>query len=115
MDIVLDFGKVQLEADLFDTKPGAALFDRLPQEIRLTSWGNEAYGPVSGETIASEAPVPEIPAGGLAYSRSGNYFCIFFGQRPAWPVDYIGRIQGDTWQVLRTFTPESVVVRKNES
>ena len=114
MRIVIDFGKVQLDAELFDTKTGAALWNRLPQEIQLTSWGNEAYGPIRGDVIPGEAPVPEIPAGGLAYSRSGNFFCIFFGQRPAWPVEYIGCIQGDTWEALRTFVPESVVVRKKE-
>jgi hypothetical protein len=44
--------------------------------------------------------VPDIPAGGIAYTNNGNYVCIFFGQTPAWPVEYIGQIKDDTWKVL---------------
>ena len=44
--------------------------------------------------------MPDIPAGGLAYTNQGNYFCIFFGQKPAWDVEYIGKIEGDEWKKL---------------
>jgi hypothetical protein len=41
-----------------------------------------------------------ILPGGIAYSSTGNYLCIFFGQDPAWPVEYIGKIEDDQWKIL---------------
>lgn len=45
--------------------------------------------------------------GGLAYSAQGNYLCVFFGQAPAWPVDYFAQIEvgyealnGGNWRDL---------------
>ena len=52
-------------------------------------------------------PQPKIPPGGLAYSEQGQYLCIFFGQDPAWSVDYFAQIevgyehlQGGQWTDL---------------
>ncbi|MBI4978620.1 MAG: hypothetical protein HZC28_14160 [Spirochaetes bacterium] len=108
-NITLDFGTLQLSAELFDTKVAKAFHKNLPYSIDLTLWGNEAYGPI-GADLGEEHPIPTIPPGGLAYTRQGNYFCIFFGQQPAWPVEYIGTMSGD-WKKLvgnRTITRVSI-------
>ena len=52
--------------------------------------------------LGSDNPVPEIPEGGLAYTNNVNYFCVFFGQQPAWVVEYIGQIEGEYWKKLLT-------------
>jgi hypothetical protein len=97
--IELNFGNLILQAELFET-PVAAKFSRnLPCEISLVQWGNELYGPI-GHDLGVHAPVPEIPPGGIAYTGQGGYLCIFFGQQPAWPVEYIGKISGDDWKKL---------------
>ena len=97
--IILDFGSVTLNAELFDTGVAQGVHALLPRTLNLTRWGDEVYGalPVA---IDTENPVPHIPAGGIAYTNNGNYLCIFFGQQPAWPVEYIGQIQGNTWELL---------------
>ncbi len=97
--IQLDFNSFILNAELFNTKIAEAFYSNLPYDIDLTLWGNEAYGSI-GINLGEENPVPEIPAGGLAYTNQGNYFCIFFGQKPAWDVEYIGKIEGDGWKKL---------------
>lgn len=97
--ISLDFGQIILAADIFDTKIGRGFMDHLPYEVALTFWGREAYGEIPFD-LGDEKPVPSIPPGGLAYTRKGNYFCIFFGQEPAWAVEYIGQIMGETWRDL---------------
>ncbi|MFZ5565036.1 MAG: cyclophilin-like fold protein [Thermodesulfobacteriota bacterium] len=97
--IKLDFGAFVLDAELFDTAVAKKFAAHLPYTIRLTQWGEELYGPV-GIDLGEENPVPDIPPGGIAYSRRGNYVCIFFGQTPAWPVEHIGRIPGDSWDKL---------------
>ena len=55
---------------------------------------------LGGIDFGEENPVPDIPPGGIAYTSQGNYVCIFFGQRPAWAVEYIGQIMDDQWEKL---------------
>ncbi len=97
--IQLDFNSFILNADLFNTKIADNFYNNLPYNIELTFWGNEAYCSIDID-LGEENPVPDIPAGGLAYTNQGNYFCIFFGQKPAWDVEYIGKIEGDAWKKL---------------
>ena len=99
--IILDFGSFELQADLFDHPIAHALLPLLPVSIPLTRWGGELYGPLP-EDLGRHDPVPEIPPGGIAYSQTGSYLCVFFGQTPAWAVDYIGCIPGKHWQQLLT-------------
>ncbi|MFC1862725.1 cyclophilin-like family protein [Thermodesulfobacteriota bacterium] len=42
-----------------------------------------------GINLGEDNPVPDIPPGGIAYTNNGNFLCIFFGQTPAWSVEYI--------------------------
>jgi len=104
----LDFGELYLTADLFNTRIAAELYESLPCEISLVSWGRELYGPIDLD-LGEEQPVSIIPPGGLDYTRKGNFFCIFYGQDPAWDVEHIGRIS-DEWQALLTMKHLSRVV-----
>ena len=101
--IILDFDSIALEADLFDSPVAERIAETLPLTINLEQWGNELYGSI-GMDLGENAPVAEIPPGGLAYTNNGNYVCIFYGQTPAWPVEYIGHIKGDSWKKLMTNT-----------
>ena len=102
--IELDFGSFVLDAELFDTKIAGKFAKSLPVQVSLTHWGNEFYGSIEnvlgGKDLGEEDPVPAIPPGGIAYTNQGNYVCIFFGQRPAWAVEYIGQIIDDQWETL---------------
>ncbi len=112
--ITLDFGSTVLEGELFDTVTAGKFADNLPYTVNLTQWGRELYGSI-GLDLGEEVPVPDIPAGGIAYSSKGNLVCIFFGQTPAWPVDYIGHIRDDQWPYL-VDNPgiETVTIRAKE-
>ncbi|MFW5989383.1 MAG: cyclophilin-like fold protein [Desulfosudaceae bacterium] len=108
--IKLDFGGFSLPAELFDTSPARAFAAHLPYTVALTQWGGELYGSI-GVSLAEETPVADIPAGGLAYTGRGNLFCVFFGQTPAWPVEYIGQIPDEQWPLLIDASPlEQVVI-----
>lgn len=111
--IELDFGTFTLQAALFDTRVAGALAAALPRTVPLTYWGDEAYGPL-GLDLGTEAPRPEIPPGGIAYTNQGHYLCLFFGQTPAWPVEYVGQIDGETWRALAAAhpAPGRVTVRR---
>lgn len=97
--IILDFGEFALEAALFDTAIARRFAGNLPLRVDLTQWGNELYGP-AGIDLGEENPIEDIPDGGIAYTNRGGLVCVFFGQRPAWPVDYIGRIEEEQWPRL---------------
>jgi hypothetical protein len=107
--IALDFGAFSLTATLFDTPIAHAFLDRLPVSVDLIAWGEELYGSIDAD-LGTDSPQPRIPAGGLAYTNRGNYFCIFFGQDPAWPVELLGTIEGEGWQKLRLESVNSVRV-----
>lgn len=109
--IELDFGTMVLEADLFDTDLAQRFFEQLPYAVNLTQWGSELYGAI-GVDLGEENPVPDIPAGGIAYTRQGNYVCIFFGQTPAWAVEYIGQIDDGHWPRLHDLVnPQQLIIR----
>ena len=111
--IILDSNNLQLEAELFDNKIADNFYKNLPYEIDLTQWGQEMYGLINID-LGEDDPVPEIPKGGLAYTNQGNYFCIFYGQTPAWSVEYIGRIIDDSWQKLLSNHYSKMKIYKKE-
>ncbi|MBN2428350.1 MAG: hypothetical protein JXK94_08440 [Deltaproteobacteria bacterium] len=108
--VTLDFQSFVLEGELFDTEIARKLVETLPLDVSLTRWGSELYGPI-GVDLGEENPVDEIPPGGIAYTRDGCYVCIFFGQRPAWAVEHIGRITDKQWKRLAEATCSSVKIR----
>ena len=97
--IKLDFGSLVLEAELFNSKVAKKFTDNLPYSINLNQWGNELYGTIDID-LGEEKPIPEIPPGGIAYTNNGNYLCVFYGQTPAWPIEYIGQIKNNEWEKL---------------
>ena len=113
--VELDFGKFVCRAEFFETEIAFRFVEHLPYEIKLTGWGEELYGNI-GVDLGEESPVPMIPPGGLAYTRQGNYFCIFFGQTPAWPVEHIGYIIDGDWERLSDSPGlDSVIVRLRQN
>lgn len=86
------------------------LYNNYHYSIELTTWGDEAYGPI-GVDLGEHNPIPEIPGGGIAYTNNGNYLCFFYGQRPAWEVEYIGNMDTN-WNALISNPPKHVRIRK---
>ncbi len=112
MNIIFDIEGLKFAAELFNTSVAHKFYDALPLEVNdLTRWGSELYGSI-GIDLGVENPVPEIPEGGIAYTNRGNYICLFFGQKPVWPVEYIGRIKGDEWKKLKNIQQEKIVISK---
>lgn len=100
-----------LRARIFDTPTGAALLASMPHEPGLMAYGAEVYGPWHAALPGGADLRPRIPPGGLAYTDLGGYFCVFFGQDPAWPVEYVGQID-EGWEVLRDGAWASVAVAR---
>ena len=92
MNLELDFGDIKLRGKLFNNAIANQLKAELPLNIDLQQWGNEFYGSIDKD-LGVENPQAEVSNNALAYTNHGNYFCIFFGQQPAWPVEVVGEVQ----------------------
>jgi len=95
--------KVAMEAELLKTKTAKAIWDSLPIEAKVNTWGKEIYFTIPVDMGPEEA-VDVVQEGDLGYWPEGNGFCIFFGKtpvsteseiRPASPVNIIGRLLGN--------------------
>ena len=95
--------KVTMEAELLETKTAKAIWDALPIEAKVNTWGEEIYFTIPVD-MGSEDAVDVVQEGDLGYWPEGNGFCIFFGKtpvsteseiKPASPVNIIGRLLGN--------------------
>ena len=102
--ILIETGKVALEAELNDGPTAARILAALPIEGRVNRWGDEIYfdiGVAAGEEPGARA---EVAIGELGYWPPGRAFCIFFGPTPvsrgqepraASNVNPLGKVEGD--------------------
>jgi len=96
-------GSISVHATLNGSSTAGAIWDALPIEARVETWGDEIYFGI-GLDLAEESPRPVVDTGDLAYWSPGQAFCVFFGRTPASqgdecraasPVSVFGRVDGD--------------------
>ncbi len=111
-------GEVAVTARLVESGTADLVWDALPLESTVSTWGDEIYfrTPVSAEESADSRAVQEL--GAVAYWPSGQALCLFFGPTPAStgdepraisPVNPVGMIEGDA-QVLRSVRQGSSIL-----
>ena len=103
--ILLKVENIAVEAELNNSITAEKIWELLPIEGSVNTWGEEIYFAI-GSKIALEEDSSEIVSiGDLAYWPPGEAFCIFFGITPASyddeiraasAVNIFGRIIGDT-------------------
>ena len=118
MKIIIRFATYQVEAELFETPTGKAIFDALPIQSNVNTWGDEIYFGISVQAELEAEAKAEVSVGDLAYWPSGPAFCIFFGPTPVSrgdapraysPVNVFGRIKGDA-SVFKTIANGSRIL-----
>jgi len=95
---------VKIEAELNNSRTAEKIWELIPIEGQINTWGDEIYFSI-GEKIELEEGASEVVTlGDLAYWPPGEAFCIFFGKTPASQDDDIraassvnvfGKIIGD--------------------
>ncbi|HUU40437.1 MAG TPA: cyclophilin-like fold protein [Desulfatiglandales bacterium] len=94
---------LKVDASLNDSKTTQKLWDALPIEGRVNTWGDEIYFSIPVD-VGLENAKAVVSDGDLGYWPPGSAFCIFFGPtpasqgdeiRPASPVNIFGKITGD--------------------
>ena len=101
--INISTSQVQMEAELIDSNTVQILWDSLPIEGTVNTWGDEIYFGIPVRLEAENA-VSSVNEGDIAYWPEGNSFCIFFGKtpvstateiKPASPVNVLGQLLGE--------------------
>ena len=111
--------KVQMEAELNDSKTAGMIFNALPIEAEVNTWGEEIYFSIPVKT-SLENGVEVVKEGDLGYWPQGNAFCIFFGKtpastdkeiKPASAVNPIGKILGNPHEWKKVSDGEKILLR----
>jgi hypothetical protein len=115
-------GRIEVTAELNDTRTAQAIWEALPIKGRVNLWGDEIYfsTPFS---LKLEAGQDFVSIGDLGYWPDGNAFCIFFGPtpvsqvdeiRPASPVTVFGKVSGDATIFKKVTTGTEITIRSWE-
>jgi hypothetical protein len=101
--IHIEAGSVEAVAELNDTQTADSIWELLPIEGIVQTWGDEIYFTIP-LSLAQENAQDVVDVGDLGFWAPGKAFCIFFGPtpasrgneiRPASPVNVFGTITGD--------------------
>jgi len=98
-------GDLMAQAELSESACASAVFDSLPIEGEVNTWGQEVYFSTPVDADLSRDARVDMEMGEVAYWPPGKAICIFFGATPASgsdgkpraasSVNPIGRIVGD--------------------
>ena len=120
--ITITIEDLKVDASLNDSKTAQKIWDALPIEGSVNTWGDEIYFsiPVNAGLENAKAVVSE---GDLGYWPPGNAFCIFFGPtpasqgdeiRPASPVNIFGKITGDPKVFKKVSSGAKIIIEKSK-
>jgi hypothetical protein len=113
-------GSVIALAELYNTKTADAIWQALPLDGNIHTWGEEIYFSIPVK-IELEAGQEVVDPGDLGYWPPGSAFCIFFGPTPmsrgseiraASPVDVFGSLVDDPKVFREVKDGEKVVVER---
>lgn len=119
--IKLTVGVVEVYGELHETETADLIWNALPIESHISTWGDEIYFPIPLQVELEDSAQEVVELGDMGYWPPGNAFCIFFGKtpnsrgdeiRPASPVNVFGKVIGDT-KMLKTLK-QGVSVRVDE-
>ncbi len=113
---------IKADAELNDSKTAQEIWEALPIESNVNTWGDEIYFSIPVKMGAENAKAV-VSEGDLGYWPPGTAFCIFFGPtpvsqgdeiRPASPVNVFGRIIGDSKIFKKVTSGAKIIVEKAE-
>jgi hypothetical protein len=77
------FRDYSIDAEVFESPTGKAIYDTLPLEAYVRTWGEEIYFEIPVKVKLEKNAKTKVNVGDLAYWPDGPAFCIFFGPTPA--------------------------------
>ena len=113
-------GSVEAVAELNDTTTADKVWDILPVDSEVNTWGDEVYFAIPLH-MELEDGREVVEAGELGYWPTGSAFCIFFGVTPAShgeeiraasAVNIFGRLTGAPGEFKQVGSGERVTVER---
>jgi len=120
--ITITVGDVKMSAELNGSNTAQKIWDILPIEGRVNTWGDEIYFSIPVK-VGLENAKAVVSEGDLGYWPPGSAFCIFFGLtpasqgdeiRPASPVNVFGKIIGDSKVFKKVSSGAKIIIEKGE-
>lgn len=113
---------VTMLAELNETKIAELIWNALPINGKVNTWGEEIYFGISIKA-EDEKPQEVVQLGDLGFWVPGTAFCIFFGKtpssrgdeiRPYSPVTVVGKLLGDPKELLKVTDGTRIILEKAE-
>src|SRR5665648_22788 len=113
---------LKVDAGLNDSNTAQKIWEALPIEGSVNTWGDEIYFSIP-VNIGVENAEEVVSEGDLGYWPPGSAFCIFFGLtpasqgdeiRPASPVNIFGKIIGDPKVFKKVSSGAKIIIEKGE-
>ena len=121
--IKITAGDVSETAVLHDNSTADAIWDALPIEATVNTWGEEIYFEIPLYLDKAQDARETVDMGHLGYWPSGHAFCIFFGPtpvsngneiRPASAVNIFGQVKGDATVFTRVSSGTDIRIEKDD-
>ncbi|MDI6762494.1 MAG: cyclophilin-like fold protein [Thermodesulfobacteriota bacterium] len=115
-------GDLKVEAELNDSKTARLIWEGLPIEAKVNTWGEEIYFAIPVKTGLEQGAREVVSSGELGYWPTGHAFCIFFGPTPASrgdeiraasAVNIIGKVLGDPKVFLKVKDGVKIALEKS--
>jgi hypothetical protein len=99
--ILIQFKQLAFQAQLNNSPTSEALWEQLPLESQVNTWGEEIYFEIPFDMTQEPDAQEILEIGDLGYWPVGQAFCIFFGPTPVStderpraysPVNVLGKI-----------------------
>ncbi|HHE05113.1 MAG TPA: hypothetical protein ENL19_03515 [candidate division WOR-3 bacterium] len=120
--IAITIEDFKVGASLDDSETAKKIWEALPIESRVNTWGDEIYFSIP-VNVGLENAKEVVSEGDLGYWPPGNAFCIFFGLtpasqgdeiRPASPVNIFGKVIGDSKVFKKVRSGKKIIIEKDE-
>ena len=115
--ITIKFNNLSFEAELNDSPTSKAIWEQLPIESQVSTWGEEIYFKIPIDIPQEPSARQIVSVGDLGYWPVGQAFCIFFGPTPVStderpraysPVNLLGKILDDS-ELLKSIQNQETV------
>ena len=115
--IRITIGGLKVEAELNPTRTAQQVYEALPIETKVNTWGEEFYCKLPGVKDHRETATTRVKIGDVAFWGAGEMLAIFFGRTPmslgadpvpADRVNILGKVIGDA-TILQTVMDSTMI------